>query len=1001
MRKEERYEIVFVSVLLILSMSMVSAGWFGDFFNKLFSGEDKITGMAVSCSCEYDWETDSCVATEFCPSGYTSNCEPDIEGVCIAGCTCLADEGTEECTSGDCCDLEYGSPDYQTFLSPGTECSLRVDLPEEYRCSALDCGEQVEEQIGYKVKKCTGSSSACPAYIEYPAWGVYDDCNPTEICESVLETIPFRCRVEASCSAPPPPPPVGECGDETLDVENDEECDGDNLDGKDCTDYTPGSTFTGGFLDCYAAETANECQFDVTGCTSFVCGNGAVEGTEQCDDGETTSGDGCSDTCVTESGYSCPTPGSACVADNICGDGTVGGTEVCDDGNSVETDACLDTCVAAFCGDGHIWTTDGGSEVCDDGDTDDTNACSNSCTITSGCGDEKVEAGEDCDDGNADNTDGCTTDCNILTDWECTAIIDTISVCTNCDVDGDGALNDSCSGGTDCNDDDPEINPGASEMCGNDVDENCDDVKAGACPEGPCVDGDGDKYPGTFTQDCYDGNYFDVIDCNDGDAAIYPGATEICGNGVKENCNLVEADEGCFYHNIISLTHYVDNDTAFENSKIPLVCYFAVVESTDQSASTIMAEKNVSAGCIKASVAGDTTKCTMTRDTFQPTTGEYTRTFMCESGAVSTDKQLRCVVDNNSVTGCPKGFYPSSGLGGGVIDVISPVECPAGSTESPIIPNVGEAIEATTFDAGEILTIDMFFDNTNALEPQNLFITSSLYEVNNKLLLVKKSGTATLQETGVLELKLTMPSLVSEEGRYRLYTKITTEDEDETCLLRMHDIVLLPGGGAAVIDFDFREQRTHRIRSLVNQIKTFTLNGIVEHSLEVTSISGNTVEMTIQSDPIDITLDKGESIDVDLDNDQVDDIKITLSDIISGEAVLNLEALAAVGGCTDGATQDCGAGDSGTQVCIGDAWSSCRVEDTGSSDDDSWFEDTGDDGTGTSSSSGSNAWIWILAIALVIGIIIMVFFMRRKISKVGGARPPASRPPALPSQPQR
>jgi hypothetical protein len=57
------------------------------------------------------------------------------------------------------------------------------------------------------------------------------------------------------------------------------------------------------------------------------------------------------------------------------------------------------------------------------------------------------------------------------------------------DQDGDG-FGEGCNAGTDCNDDDPEINPGMMEAC-DEVDQNCDgDPQAGCeCPDDG-VDGD-------------------------------------------------------------------------------------------------------------------------------------------------------------------------------------------------------------------------------------------------------------------------------------------------------------------------------------------------------------------------------------------------------------------------------------------------------------------------------------------------------------------------------
>jgi len=76
----------------------------------------------------------------------------------------------------------------------------------------------------------------------------------------------------------------------------------------------------------------------------------------------------------------------------------------------------------------------------------------------------------------------------------------------------------------DCNDANAAINPGAAEVCGDGVDNDCD----GAVDEG--FDADGDGY-----SSCRG-------DCNDANAAIHPGATETC-NGADDNCN-GQADEG-------------------------------------------------------------------------------------------------------------------------------------------------------------------------------------------------------------------------------------------------------------------------------------------------------------------------------------------------------------------------------------------------------------------------------------------------------------------------
>src|SRR5688572_19950385 len=61
------------------------------------------------------------------------------------------------------------------------------------------------------------------------------------------------------------------------------------------------------------------------------CGDGALDGDEACDDGNTSPGDGCDDVCQVEGPeWRCEVPGSNCFE---CGNGVLEGSEVCDDAN--------------------------------------------------------------------------------------------------------------------------------------------------------------------------------------------------------------------------------------------------------------------------------------------------------------------------------------------------------------------------------------------------------------------------------------------------------------------------------------------------------------------------------------------------------------------------------------------------------------------------------------------------------------------------------------------
>lgn len=73
-----------------------------------------------------------------------------------------------------------------------------------------------------------------------------------------------------------------------------------------------------------------------------VCGNGAIEYAEQCDDLNANPADGCSATCQAEPGWTCPSGGGACTT--VCGDGILTASEQCDDRNTVNGDGCSSSC---------------------------------------------------------------------------------------------------------------------------------------------------------------------------------------------------------------------------------------------------------------------------------------------------------------------------------------------------------------------------------------------------------------------------------------------------------------------------------------------------------------------------------------------------------------------------------------------------------------------------------------------------------------------------------
>jgi cysteine-rich repeat protein len=411
---------------------------------------------------------------------------------------------------------------------------------------------------------CSGEPSVCYLCGDGRITGP-ETCDDGNASEDPVDGCKANCTIEPTwfCTGEPSTCTFP-CGDFFGNA--DEDCDDGNLqNGDGCTDAC---TIEDGWQCQSTVGDPSVCEPTCGDGLAFLQTAAGAPTIEACDDGNLAGGDGCSNTCTVEVGWSCDAPAAGGLSQcrPLCGDGEITSGESCDDGNSDSGDGCSSQCVIEIgfscpisdapclpvCGDGLVV----GAEQCDDGAFGNGDGCSAACTVEDGfrcvgqpsmcviaaCGDAFVDTDEACDDGNTATGDGCDGDCAIEDGFICAG---SPSVCADC---GDGVVELP----EQCDDNNAANGDGCTSLCQVEPGYFC-----GGAPS-VCETICGNGIVGDANEDCDDGNSDDGDGCT-AVCTVEPGwacvgapstCAAVCGDGVvlgAEQCDdgNTEHSDGC------------------------------------------------------------------------------------------------------------------------------------------------------------------------------------------------------------------------------------------------------------------------------------------------------------------------------------------------------------------------------------------------------------------------------------------------------------------------
>ena len=252
-----------------------------------------------------------------------------------------------------------------------------------------ECDDGPESNVEYTQQNLSLCNPECQwaHYCGDNKLDAVDIANGEECDNGGIDTSNERNGCSADCKR------VNYCGDGIVDKTAGEDCDDDN------------NTSGDGCSDACNIETGFSCivEHGKSVCSPIACGNGVLDADkgESCDDHNRLSNDGCAANCQIETGYRCTQNGEGLsVCENTCGNGIVDADvgETCDDGKSIAGDGCSDKCRVE---PGYICPEQG--KPC----------------FARACGDGLLAGNEECDDGNDVSGDGCSKQCRRESGFVC------------------------------------------------------------------------------------------------------------------------------------------------------------------------------------------------------------------------------------------------------------------------------------------------------------------------------------------------------------------------------------------------------------------------------------------------------------------------------------------------------------------------------------------------------------------------------------------------------